>query len=380
MILRALSRIARTRIGLRAPLKVCAVVLTALGSCGFTFLHEPLIENGESVPVTGSYKCEFTLAKKAPTDKKDAWTLLEFSSSRTSIKDYVYYSVDSNQNSDRAMRFAKISADLYVAQWSHMNLPPTDNQSNTIMLFMDLSEKDKIIFLIQDMQNKRQDIVNLSAKSGVRLERSTGDNLMLGANSDILNFFKRHDRSLMKTAYVCQKNTEAPSPVTDPAGDVFVGTWESDVIFDISEKDGEYTVKSETFNSSSAYGINGYILVDKNPARKFTLFATSNDTLLFSINGKASSLWERIGAPQATGAKNAFSGKWKTKSVSEIRRIGNDFFMKGVTQKSGGLSHWKFVNGTLNNGPQTIKYDKTRDVITHGIPSVNATVTKVRVK
>jgi hypothetical protein len=380
MILRALLRIAHTRIDLRAPLKVCAVILTALGSCGFTFLNDPLIENGEYVPVTGSYECEFTLAKKTLAGK-DTWTLLEFGGSGMPRKDYVYYQVDSDKNSDRAMRFIKISKDLYLAQWSALKLPPTgDNGSSIIMLFMDLSTKGKIVFLIQD-KGKRSGIADLAAKAGVRLEQAAGENLLLGANSDILNFFKRHDRSLMVTAYVCQKNTEARSPVTDPAGDVYVGTWSADIIYDITEKDGEFIVKNEAYNATSTYSINGNILVDKNPARKLTISAISNNVVSFSINGKEASRWERIGAPQAAGPKNAFAGKWKARLVSEIRRIGNDFFLRGLTQKSSYLTSWQFVDGVLKSkSGQILKYDKTRDVITQDVPAGNTTVTRVRIK
>jgi hypothetical protein len=279
------------------------------------------------------------------------------------------------------MRFTKIAGDLYVAQWSTINFFPTgDSGAGVIMMFMDLSAKGKIVFLIQDMKNKRPEIADLATKSGVQLERPTGENVLAGANGDILKFFKRHDRSLMIPAHVCQRKTETSSPVADPAGEAFVGTWGAEVILNITEKDGEFIVNNETYNSASTYSISDGVLLNKNPSQKLAISANSNNIIIFSNNGKEVSRWERIGASQTDRAKSVFSGKWKTKSIFEFRRIGNDFFMRNVTQKSGFLANWQFIDGTLKNGTQILKYDKTRDAITQDIPAGNTTVTRVRIK
>ena len=349
--------------------------------CGFTFLNDPLIENGERVPIAGTYECEFKLRPETSHGQKDTWVLLEFSSSRTSLKDYVYYSLDDHKNSNLAMRFTKIAGDLYVAQWSIVKVSPTGGDgASIIMMFMDLSAKGKIVFLIQDMKNKRPDIAGLAAKSSVQLEQSPRENVLGGAHSDILNFFKRHDRSLMIPAYVCQRKTEASPTAADPAADAFVGTWATEVILNITEKDGEFNVNNETYNSESKYSISDGVLLSKTPNQKFVISAISNSIIIFSNNGKEVSRWERIGMSQADGAKSVFSGKWKTKSIYELRKNGNDFFMRSIAQKYGPLGSWQFIDGTLKSGTQILKYDKTRDAITQDIPTGNTTVTRIRIK
>jgi hypothetical protein len=58
MSLRTLLRIAHTGTGVRVLLKTCAVIFVAYALSGFTFLNDPLIENGERVPIAGSYECK----------------------------------------------------------------------------------------------------------------------------------------------------------------------------------------------------------------------------------------------------------------------------------------------------------------------------------
>lgn len=368
------------KVELRTLAKFFAVLLAAFGLSGFYTVPNTLLESGERVPIAGSYDCTM-VAPGLALGTKMTTTMYEFSEGGLFSKNYTYYQAEHERGSSSTkgttFRFMKISDNLYLAQW----YAKEDGKFARIMMFIDLSIEGKVIFLWGDVVSKRPYIEELAAKSGVRLDfpergLSISKNNLFGEKSAVLNFLKRHDKSLMLGVLVCQKTAAAPSPAADPAGDVFAGKWNSDTIYEISEKSGEIIVSSKFITKEIPHSVDGNRLVGKGSASKTTLSLTSSNTISFQVEGKEISKWERIEAPQSN-SNNAFIGKWRSRVYSDMRRVDNDFFAITMEPRSDAITHWRLVNGALvNYDGKTLRYDKARDVLLYDMQVGDKTVTK----